>query len=87
MNKIVALLASLVFVVLVAAGASCGSDGDVCALSETQACDATYDTCIENAAATANRAACTQCAKNLCNCYDKCGTSCDENDYNGVCGN
>ncbi len=84
------MLASVVFIALIAVGASCGSDGDgaggTCTASETRACDATYDTCIANAAATASVSACTQCAKNLCGCYDKCGTSCDEDEHTGVCG-
>lgn len=91
MNKIAATFASLVFVALIAVGASCGSDdngsgGGKCAPSETQACDATFNTCVTNAAVTANVAACTQCAKNLCKCYNDCGDSCNENDHTGVCG-
>ena len=90
MKKLAGMLASLSIVAFVVMGTGCGDDDDgaagTCTTEQSKACDDTFNTCIANAAASADLAACTACAKDICNCYDKCGSTCNEEEYANRCG-
>jgi hypothetical protein len=68
--------------VTVTAPAGCGGP---CSSSEEQSCTSTYNTCIQNAAATASLAACQACVDDYCSCFDSCGSDCDSAALSGAC--
>ena len=81
---ILALVVVSVFGVT-ATQAACSSTAKTCSSSEESSCTNTYSTCISAAAAAADKAACQKCVDDYCNCYDKCGNSCDKSKLSGQC--
>lgn len=67
---------------------ACSSTTDsakTCSQSEDSACTGTYTTCVADAAASADKAACQKCVDDYCSCYDKCGNTCDKQKLAGQC--
>jgi hypothetical protein len=56
-----------------------------CTTSEESACTNSYTTCVNEAAASADKGKCQQCVETYCSCYDSCGNSCDRDKLTGSC--
>lgn len=72
----IAFLSALAFFGATASEVACSSK--TCSSSEEQACTDKYTSCINAAAANADKAACDKCNSDYCSCYDSCGNSCDK---------
>ena len=83
---VVALAVVSLFGVTSTQGAcSSTSTAKTCSQSEDRACTDTYTTCVNAAAAAADKAACQTCVDDYCSCYSKCGNSCDKQTLSSTC--
>lgn len=88
MSTMIRSLASVAFVgflftALLANETACSSK--TCSSSEESACTNTFTTCTNNAAASADKAACQKCVDDYCNCYSACGNTCDKAKLSAAC--
>jgi hypothetical protein len=58
---------------------------NTCSSAEESSCTNAYTSCVNEAAATADKAKCNSCIDTYCSCYDSCGNSCDRDKVAGSC--
>ncbi|MBX3230732.1 MAG: hypothetical protein KIT84_00835 [Labilithrix sp.] len=65
--------------------AQAGCSGGTCSSDEEASCSEKFSACVSAAVISAKKADCEACAKSYCDCYDSCGSDCNESDHKGTC--